>query len=47
MIFYTYVQKTSLNLVHDSPHQKQILLNLIACHIDHPSQLWNEKIDND
>ena len=33
--------------VHDSPHQKQNFLNLIVCHIHHPSQLWNKKIDHD
>ena len=33
--------------VRDSPHQKQNLLNLIAFHIHHPSQLRNEKTDND
>ena len=38
-----YVQKTSMIFLHDSPHQKQNVLNLIACHI----QPWNEKIDNE
>ena len=33
--------------VHEGHHQKQNFLNLIAGHIHHPSQLWNEKIDND
>ena len=46
-IYYTYVQKTSMIFVHDSPQQKQKFLNLIACHIHLPSQVWNNKIDND
>ena len=29
------------------PSHAETFLNLIACHIHHPSQLWNEKIDND
>ena len=42
-----YVQTISMIFVHDSRHQKQNFLNLIACHIHLPSQLWNEKINND
>ena len=46
-IYYTYVQKIPMTFVYDSLHQKQNFLNLIACHIHQPSQLWNEKIDNE
>ena len=46
-IYSTYVQKTSKIFLHDYPHQKKSFLNLIACHIHHPSEIWNEKSDND
>ena len=32
---------------HDSLHQRENFLNLIASHIHHPSQFWNEKTDNE
>ena len=41
------VRPKNLIFVHDSPLQKQNFLKLIAWHIHHPSQLENEKIDNE